>query len=98
MSHNEFKPGWFKDTLHRAALSIRAGHHRTAAISYGNTDPFPLGWDDADELALELSARFESWTGRTLEQHFAIRSQQIADQEYDAEMACLHGPDLTRER
>lgn len=74
MSIEQFKPGWLRDAIHRATVSIRARYDRRVAVeNYGHSDPYPLGWDDAEELAAYLSKRFESWTGRTLEQHFAAR-------------------------
>lgn len=73
MGIEQFKPGWFRSTIESAVISIRAGHDRRAAESYGHKDPFPLSWDDAEALASKMDERFESWTGRTLAQHFAAR-------------------------
>lgn len=56
MAEAQFKPGWLKDTLHGAVLSIRANHDKRVADmnmrhAGGQPDAFPLAWDDAEELA-----------------------------------------------
>lgn len=80
MAKVKLKPGWLSDTVHDAVLSIRANHDKAVAdMNYrfigGTPDEYPISWDDADELAARMSVRFKTWTGRTLEQHFAARSR-----------------------
>ena len=78
MAIEQFKPGWLEESLHEAVLSIRVNHDKARADldmrhAGGQPDVFPLGWDEAEELAARMSQRFKTWTGRTLDQHFAAR-------------------------
>lgn len=67
----EFEEGWLGRTLHDASVTVKANHDRGALIYL--EFPFPLGWEEAEELLARMSRRFESYTGRSIEEHIKAR-------------------------
>lgn len=73
LNDEHLNPGWLARVLHENSLSIRSKQTRGQAERYGCKDQFPISQQETDELAERLSERFKSWTGKTLEEHFAGR-------------------------
>ncbi len=65
---------WLEDILEHAEINMRASYDRSSCWPNKTLQgQFPIGWEEAEKLFVRLSQRFESWTGRSIEDHIKAR-------------------------
>lgn len=80
----ELEPGWLMRTAHEASISMKADHDRSFFKGWNARElpsdlPYPISWEDGDELYRHMDRRFKSWTGRSIEEHLASRKARHGD-------------------
>lgn len=71
----QLDPGWLASAMRDLPLHIMSRHSRDSGFiqHLGIDIPFPIGWDEGEALLVELSKHFQTWTGRSIEEHIAAR-------------------------
>lgn len=67
---NTLTPGWLERVLSDAHIRVMLDSHLDRQRY---ADRYPISWDDGEALLAVMSARFESWTGRSIEDHIKAR-------------------------
>ncbi len=57
-----------------ALIDMMSSHYRWFWGRAVDDVPYPLSWERSERLLAAMSARFEHWTGRSIEDHIAART------------------------